>query len=164
MTALKDGGLAPDFALPDSRGKTFSLSGMLATGPVVLAFFKVTCPVCQFTFPYLERIFRGGAGRVNLLGVSQNPARETNLFASEYGLTFPLLLDEPGRYPVSNAYGITHVPTVFLVSSEGRVELGSVGWSRQEIEDLARRLGQALQLPPPQAFSAGEDVPAFTAG
>jgi len=63
-------------------------------------FFKVSCPVCQFTFPFLERLHKryGGDG-VTFLGISQDDARATQNFAKEYGVTFPLLLDESG-YPV----------------------------------------------------------------
>ncbi len=37
--ALKVGDRAPDFSLPDTDGKAVSLSGLLASGPVILAFY-----------------------------------------------------------------------------------------------------------------------------
>jgi len=36
---LKVGDRAPDFTLPDTQGQQVSLSGLLKSGPVVLAFF-----------------------------------------------------------------------------------------------------------------------------
>ena len=36
---LKVGDKAPDFTLPDTDGKPVSLSGLLADGPVILAFY-----------------------------------------------------------------------------------------------------------------------------
>jgi thioredoxin-dependent peroxiredoxin len=37
--ALKVGDKAPDFTLPDTEGGPVRLSGLLAQGPVILAFF-----------------------------------------------------------------------------------------------------------------------------
>ena len=37
--ALKVGDKAPDFTLPDTDGKPVNLSRLLASGPVILAFF-----------------------------------------------------------------------------------------------------------------------------
>ena len=96
MTALATGIAAPDFELKALDGKQFSLKEQLAHGPVVLAFFKVSCPTCQYAFPFLQRLHKayGGQG-VKLVGVSQNDVKETAAFAKEFGVTFPLLL-EPG--------------------------------------------------------------------
>jgi peroxiredoxin len=58
MATLKAGTLAPDFTLPTMDGKKFSLSEALARGPVLAAFFKVSCPTCQYAFPFLERIYK----------------------------------------------------------------------------------------------------------
>jgi peroxiredoxin Q/BCP len=37
--ALKVGDRAPDFTLPDTDGRPVTLSHLLATGPVILAFY-----------------------------------------------------------------------------------------------------------------------------
>ena len=60
MAALANGVAAPDFELKTLDGKSFSLSAELARGPVVLAFFKVSCPTCQYAAPFLERFFDSG--------------------------------------------------------------------------------------------------------
>src|SRR5216683_5934187 len=107
MTHIVAGNLAPDFSLKALDNKEYSLSTLMKRGPVVAAFFKVSCPVCQFTFPFLERLHKkyGGEG-VTFLGISQDDVKSTKDFASEYGLTFPMVMDDKG-YPVSNAYGLT---------------------------------------------------------
>src|SRR5437879_1348618 len=104
---------APGFDLPALTGGRTALSELLASGPVVLAFFKVTCPTCQLTFPFLQRIHQAG-GRI--VGISQDDTRATTDFNARFGVSFPTLLDSAGeRYPVSNAYRITDVPSLFLV-------------------------------------------------
>src|SRR5260221_11303905 len=108
MSALVVGKKAPDFNLPTMDGKLFSLHEALARGPVVAAFFKISCPVCQFAFPFLERIHKAyGSKNVAIVGISQNSQKDTGLFIKEYDLTFPVLLDDTDSYPVSNAYGLT---------------------------------------------------------
>lgn len=166
MPALPSGVAAPEVYLSTVDGKEFSLEQARKRGPVVLAFFKVNCPVCQMAFPYLERIFKAYSGSPNftLVGVSQNDAKETKAFNHEYGVTFPVLLDPTGKYPVSNAYGLTNVPSVFLVSPEGDIELSIVSWSKPEMEELNHRLAKASGKPPAQIFTPADKVPDFKPG
>jgi peroxiredoxin len=165
MAALPAGTLAPHFSLPAIDGDKFSLQAALKKGPVLAAFFKVSCPTCQYTFPYLERLHKTQGGKkITIVGVSQNNKNDTTAFLKEYGVTFPTLLDDPNGYAVSNAYGLTNVPTLFLVGQDGKIEISSVGWVKQEIEDINRKLAAAQQTAPASIFRPGEDVHAFRAG
>ncbi len=94
MTHIVAGNMAPGFSLKSLDGKEYSLDTQMQRGPVFVAFFKISCPVCQFTFPFLERLYKryGGEG-MTFLGVSQDDARATKKFRQEYGLTFPVLID-----------------------------------------------------------------------
>src|SRR6202451_2068585 len=87
MAALTPGTSAPDFTLPTMEGKQFSLKEALAQGPVLAAFFKISCPVCQFAFPYLDRIYKAYGNRnVAIVGISQNEKKDTAAFLKEYGV------------------------------------------------------------------------------
>lgn len=165
MAALPAGTAAPNFALPTTEGKQFSLAEARKHGPVVLAFFKVSCPVCQFALPYLQRMheaYRNGS--LTIVGVSQNTRKETLSFMRDYGITFPVLLDDARTYRVSNDYGLTNVPTVFLVGRDGQIQLSSVGWVRNEIEDVNSRLATATSVTEGKVIHPGEDVPDFRPG
>jgi peroxiredoxin len=165
MAALTAGTSAPDFKLQTMDGKQFSLRDALTRGPVVAAFFKVSCPVCQYTFPFLERIHEAHGGKnVTIVGVSQNDKKETAGFVKEYGLTFTILLDDTNSYPVSNAYGLTNVPTVFWIAQDGEIEISSVGWDRKEIEEINWKAAKINGEGPKPVFRAEEDVPDFRAG
>ena len=165
MTALAMGIKAPDFELKTLDGKRFSLSEELRRGPVVLAFFKVSCPTCQYAFPYLQRLYKAYGNRgVKLVGVSQNDANETVAFAKDFGLTFPLLLDDMRSYPVSNAYGLTNVPTTFWVAQDGEIEVSSVGWVKADFESINRKMSENGKIGLAAVFKAGEDVRDFRAG
>jgi len=165
MTALATGTKAPDFHLKTLDGLPFSLTERLAHGPVVLAFFKVSCPTCQYAFPFFERLYKAyGNKGVSLVGVSQNDAKETAVFAKEFGVTFPILLDDTRKYPVSNAYGLTNVPTVFWVAQDGEIEVSSVGWMKADFEQINRKMAENGKSAPAAVFKAGDDVRDFRAG
>jgi peroxiredoxin len=164
MSALPSGMKAPDFSLPDTNGGTFSLLAALKQGPVLAAFFKVSCPTCQYTFPFLERIYKSQGGKITIVGISQNNQRDTAAFLKEYGVTFPTLLDDPNGYAVSNAYGLTNVPSLFLIGQNGQIEITSVGWVKPEVEEINRKLATAQNATAISIFKPGEDVRDFRAG
>jgi peroxiredoxin len=165
MTALATGKRAPDFSLRSLDGRNFALADELGRGPVVLAFFKVSCPTCQYTFPFLERLYKAYRTRgVTMAGISQNDAKETAAFVKQLGVTFPVLLDEIGRYPVSNAYGLTNVPTVYWVGQDSEIEVSSVGWVKADFEQINRKLAESEKTAPALVFMPGEDVRDFRAG
>jgi peroxiredoxin len=153
---LAPGARAPEFEIQDLAGAPHSLAAILGRGPALLAFFKVSCPVCQFMFPFLERIFQGAGrekGAVQILGVSQDKAASTREFNQEFGVSFPTLLDDPSQgYPVSNAFGLTTVPSLFLIEPDGSVSLSGSGFSKRDLEELGHRMGVA-------PFRPGERVP-----
>jgi peroxiredoxin len=159
MTHIVAGNIAPGFSLKGLDGKEYSLGALLQRGPVVAAFFKISCPVCQFTFPFLERLHkRYGGNGVTLLGISQDDARATKEFAAEYGVTFPMAPDDKG-YPVSNAYGLTNVPTIFLIEPGGTARVSSNGFDRKDLETIASELAERRKIPPAALFTPDENVP-----
>jgi len=165
MAALATGARAPEFELKALDGKRFSLSEELARGPVVLAFFKVSCPTCQYAMPFLERLYKAYKNKgVMLVGVSQNDAKETALFCKEFGVTFPMLLDDTRTYRASNAYGLTNVPTIFWIAGDGEIEVSSVGWLKADFELINRKMAETGKIVPAAVFRSGEDVRDFRAG
>ncbi len=153
---LAAGAQAPDFKLKNLNGEPQSLQDMLARGPVLLAFYKASCPVCQMTFPFLERLHKAGGSGIQIIAISQDKAATAREFNSEYGVTFPTLIDDPG-YPVSNAYGIDTVPSLFLIEPDRAVSLSGCGFVKKDLEAIGQRVGAA-------PFRAGERVPEYRPG
>jgi peroxiredoxin len=157
---------APDFALTSTAGKPVILSDVLKRGPAVLAFFKISCPVCQYAFPYIERMWQVHKPEpVTFLGVSQDSLSDTQSFIKQYRLTFPVVLDESPRYVASNEYKLTNVPTIYLVDRDGEIRVSSVGWARKDMEELNLKL--SMMDPAQQQFpifKPGEEVAEFKAG
>lgn len=155
LRLLEAGSRAPGFQLARLDGGEAALGDLLRDGPVLLAFFKVTCPVCQMAFPYLERLSAAG---YRVFGISQNDPADTREFNREFGVTFPTLLDsEDNNFPASNAYGLSSVPTLFLIDREGNVQRVIEGWNRRDMEWLAERAGTPL-------FTADDRVPLMKPG
>jgi peroxiredoxin len=157
---------APDFALTSTAGKPVIFSDVLKRGPAVLAFFKISCPVCQYAFPYIERMWQVHKPEpVTFLGVSQDSLSDTQSFIKQYRLTFPVVLDESPRYVASNEYKLTNVPTIYLVDRDGEIRVSSVGWARKDMEELNLKL--SMMDPAQQQFpifKPGEEVAEFKAG
>jgi len=150
------GSRAPDFRLAGLEGGEIPLAEIAARGPAVLVFFKVTCPVCQMALPFLERLH--AAGTLPVFGISQNDASDTREFMREFQVTFPMLLDrEEDSFPTSNAYGISSVPTIFVLERDGTLSRVIEGWQKSEMERLGALAGVAV-------FRAGDNVPAWKAG
>jgi peroxiredoxin len=164
MTHIVAGNTAPEFSLKSLDQRQYALRSLLERGPVVAAFFKISCPVCQFTFPFLERLHQQyGSGGATFLGISQDDARATKSFASEYGVTFPVVLDEDG-YPVSNAYGLTNVPTIFLIETDRKVKVSSMGFDKKDLETIATQLAERQKIGLTPLFRPDEVIPANKPG
>ncbi len=150
---LEAGARAPVFDLADLGGTRQTLAGILARGPALVAFFKVSCPVCQYTLPFLERLHQGGKpGALQMIAISQDKAGATEQFNRDYGITFTTLLDDTDRYPVSNAFAITNVPSLFLIETDGSISASESGFSKRILETAGARAGAS-------AFKRGESVP-----
>jgi peroxiredoxin len=165
MTHIVAGNTAPGFSLKALDNKEYSLHSLMERGPVIAAFFKSSCPVCQFTFPFLERLCKryGGDG-VTFLGISQDDARATAKFAKEYGVNFPILMDDEDGYVVSNAYGLTNVPTIFLIATDGTVKVSSMGFDKKDLEKIAAELSDRKKMSLAPLFRPDEVVPANKPG
>lgn len=153
---LEAGDRAPDLQLDSLTGSTETLESLKNGSRVFFVFFKVTCPTCQFTFPFLERMSRSTS--IPMIAISQDDAESTHEFNQEYGITMPTLLDrEDLGYPASNAFRIAHVPSMFLIESDGKISWASNGFHKGDLTDLGRRVGI-------ETFQRGDYVPEWKAG
>jgi peroxiredoxin len=151
-----EGVRAPAFHLQELTGSDVSLAHLLASGPVLVVFFKVSCPTCQYTVPFLQRLARQST--LAVVGISQDEPEPTSAFCRKYGVEFPVLLDRAKEcYPASNAYGITTVPSQFLIQPDGVVGRSFKGFSRRDLEEVSQMFGGVL-------FSQGEQIPDFKPG
>lgn len=153
---LQPGTRAPYFHLKALDGESYALADSISEKPTVLAFFKVSCPTCQLTFPFLERL--STSDKAQFIGISQNDPGETQTFNDRFGVSFPTLLDEKkAGYPASNSYQISNVPTVFVVEPSGEISWMMEGFSKAQMIELGVRAGV-------ETFNSGDRVPDWKPG
>jgi peroxiredoxin len=164
MPAVTVGKTAPSIELTGVDGESHSLQKALSQGPVLAVFFKVSCPTCQYTLPFIERLYQQLRGKnPQVWGVSQDNARDSQRFAEEYGVTFPILIDDDD-YQTSREYGLKFVPTLFLISPDGLVEISSEGFCKADLLEIQRSLAKHLSATPGALFKPKESVPEYKPG
>jgi peroxiredoxin len=145
--------LVADFLLPGLNGETWSMQEALSRGPVLLVFFKISCPTCQFTLPLPEPL----GSVLQVVPISQDDETATRQFLDRFGVSLAPVLDKAGDFKVSAAFGITHVPSLFLAEQDGRISLAVEGFSKAHVEQLGTRFGVA-------PFGIHEQIPALRPG
>jgi peroxiredoxin len=167
MVALIEGTSAPTFTLKSLDNKPYSLSTALEESPLLLlAFFKVDCPVCQMTAPYIQRLKDRHPGAA-IVGISQDDERESRQFAATYGLSIPVLLDLD--LETTEKYDLTNVPTLFLLEAikskpqQAKIVFTMVSFASDELETIDSKLfaGEKHESP---LFTPLDDVPQFRPG
>jgi peroxiredoxin len=143
---------APDFTLNDWQGKKVPMSDFRGK-VVLLQFFQSACSACQLEAPFLEHLYGEYQNKgMVVVGISHDAggAEAVKRFASEFGITYPLLI---GDLEVAVRYiGITPqhstfaVPRYFLIDGkgtivreflpEGQSPEGAVTKMEQAIKDL----------------------------
>lgn len=123
-------------------------------GPVVVAFFKTTCPVCQMTAPKVRAIADGGA---RVIAVGQDPRPTLVAYRDRFDQPVPTV-SETAPYPVSTAFGVAAVPTLFLVGPDGVIVDAVGGWDREGWNRVATAAGGA------PVSADGDGLPPFRPG
>ena len=169
MTAIVQGVLpagakAPPFTLPLLGGGEASIPDPAAKGLSLVAFYKNTCPTCRLAMPFLQRLHDQVArhgGRV--LGISQDGMDGAASFARDLGLTMPIAVDGEG-FPVSNAYDLISVPTLYLIDRDGTIARGGTGFLKVDLSEMAAGLAASVGAPLPALWGEAEPIPDFKPG
>jgi peroxiredoxin len=115
-------------------------------GRLVLAFFKISCPVCKMVGPMLTKLAEGGA---RVVAVGEDAPEDLTAYADEFGQRVPVTLAEPAPYEVAAAYGLEAVPSIFVIDDNGEIETAVAGWSRDVWNELAASVGVTEPLSTP---------------
>ncbi|MEA5060011.1 MAG: cytochrome c biogenesis protein/redoxin [Candidatus Pelethousia sp.] len=137
---------APDFTLVDQNGESHTLSDY--KGKVIfLNFWATWCGPCRNEMPDIQALYEDwneNGEEVVILGLAgPNQGREGSIdsikdFLSENDYTYPVLMDETGE--TIAAYGISALPTTFMIDKDGNVfglVRGSV--SRESMDSMIKQ-------------------------
>ena len=150
--SVQAGDTAPSFSLPASGGRTVS-SAALQGKPYVLYFYPKAdtsgCTKEAQAFQAGLAAFRKKGAQV--IGVSRDPVKALDKFATKYGLEFPLASDEAGA--LTEAYGVWVEKSMygrkymgierstFLVGADGKI---ARAWPKVKIDGHADEVLAAL--------------------
>ncbi len=155
--------MAPAFRLEDFDGKAHSLEELRQGDMLLLVFYHSECPTCRMAMPFIGNLARAvQSERMKIWGVSQDGKNESARFARASGLEMPILVDAD-PYPVSQAYGLTNVPTLFLIDSTHTVLDQCVGFTKDDFIRIAQAVARNADKPAPDIF-AGKEVPSMAYG
>jgi peroxiredoxin len=165
MPVLSKNSAAPEIKLKTARGEDFSLDAARRQTPVVAAFFKVECPTCQYALPFVQRLSEGyPKDKLRVVAISQNDKAATEAFIKQYKLDIPVAIDDKTQYVASNAYGLTNVPSIFYISTAGKVEASIVGWSKSDMDALNTQIAKDTGAPIAPLYKPTEQILEFKAG
>jgi DsbE subfamily thiol:disulfide oxidoreductase len=142
LQEIKDHPAAPDFTLPDPRGKKVSLQDF--RGKVVfLNFWATWCESCREEMPSMERLYQEYKGKgLEIVAVNVKDKRPDALaFVKELKLNYPVLMDPEGE--VGLLYGAFGLPVTYLIDRKG-VVLARLWGPADWYSPAARNLIKAL--------------------
>jgi peroxiredoxin len=140
---LEAGSQAPAFSLPQLDGvmRKFDKDRM-----TLLVFLETDCPTCRLTVPYLNRLAAKLGDSTAIIGISQDNERATRDLVEQMHISFPVVIDS--NLKVSREYDPVAVPTLFLIDENGKIILTQTAFDKQELNDIARVMCEALRLEP----------------
>ncbi len=141
---LAAGQPVPAFTLERPDGSVVHFPDDLRGQVVAVRFWADWCPFCKGEMTALEPLYRrlhDSGFRILALNVRQD-ADTARAFAEAIGISYDVLLDRDGA--VARAYGVTGLPTTFVVDRSGRLVTRIVGESTPE---LMERLVTGLLAP-----------------
>ncbi|MFC3039408.1 redoxin domain-containing protein [Virgibacillus xinjiangensis] len=126
QTGLDIGNQAPDFTLQRLNGEEIELSELRGQR-VMLNFWATWCPPCRAEMPDMEEFYQNENVVVLAVNLTETESSRQGVedFVEEYGLSFPVLLDEDTV--VANAYAIQPVPTTYMIDSNGVIQYKAFG-------------------------------------
>lgn len=135
---------APNFSLISmDRQKTFEVKGK-RDKPVVLNFWASWCGPCRQEAPALKAIYEKYQDRLDFYAInltSDDNLDSAKAFVKEFGLTFPILLDETGE--VAKQYQVSSIPTSYFIDTNGVIRQKIIGAAdRGSFEQIVKELVQ----------------------
>ena len=147
--------VAPDFALRDldgTRREVASFRGRV----VILHFWATWCEPCQtemLSMAGLHQTYKDAGLEVVAVASDVQGGEVVQPFVDRHRLRFTTLLDTMGQ--VTRLYGVTSLPTTYLLDREGRVvtvTIGGYDWAQASARALI-----TAQLDPAQQAATPRD-------
>jgi peroxiredoxin len=144
---------APALRVRTVTGEALSLEGLLAKGPVVLAFWATWCQPCLAELPELEQLQGKYRARgLTVVGISVDGPRnfaKVRPSAAKLGLTFPIVLDEDGK--IQKRFQVGAVPTAVVIDTAGVIVTVREGYRPGDTRGLEAEVSKLVSAPAGEA-------------
>jgi len=106
--ALKSGGKAPSFALPDGDGMTWQSDAMLRSGPLVIVFYRGRSGAyCDVQLAAMQQVHQQIAlAGASLVAISPQTQKHSYMTRDMHALRFPVLSDAGNQ--VARQFGLVY--------------------------------------------------------
>ncbi len=146
-TIKQKGQRAPDFSLKSIDGEEISLSGL--KGKIVLLDFWATwCGPCRESIPHLTRLYKEYSGKgFVVIGISVDTGglEPVERFVKSLDMPFPVAMVSEG---LDKQYGVSALPTSFLIDKEGVIQERFVGFSPKIAGELNAKISALISQRP----------------
>jgi peroxiredoxin len=125
VTGIAQGEKLPNFTVKMMDGEEVKLSDYEGE-KVFLNFWATRCPPCKAEMPHMQSFYDGEPESVEILAINleESNAKVTE-FVDQYGLTFPILMDEDGE--VAETFEVYTIPTTYVLNEDGTVHQKIIG-------------------------------------
>jgi peroxiredoxin len=128
IPAPQKGFLAPDFNLATPKGEKVTLSNLRGKA-VLINIWATWCPPCRAEMPAMESFYQQyKASGLIVLGINatnQDNQLDIVPFVNQYGLSFPILLDEVGE--LGQKYELRSLPSSYFIDRNGTIAAVVIG-------------------------------------
>jgi peroxiredoxin len=135
--------LAPDFTLTSVDGETITLSKL--RGKVVLLDFWATwCAPCRLAIPHINDLYKAYRERgLEIIGLSldKGSPERVRKFALTMGIEYTIIMADDD---LVKKYGISPIPTTYLIDREGNITNKWVGFSKNLMSKIAAETEKLL--------------------
>ena len=142
---LEVGDNAEVFANMDLSGNFVFSKNHISKEWVIIDFFATYCIPCKEEIPELEVLmqeFEEMEISCFVMATDKDGGSVVEPYFQETPTSLTVLID---RYMVTaKRYGVDSIPTVFLISPEGKVEFKAIGYSEEAIEEMRSILNNAI--------------------
>ena len=152
---------SPDSSLTDEKGSSVSPP----SGETLYAVFKTTCPTCELTWPYLERLRAPPRAGLPIVAVSQDDPKATRAFAERLATRLETAYDPRAVARLRRARRRDGPDASSASAPDGTIAETVVGFDRARMEGLAPPRRRARRpAAARRSFAPDEDVPAAKPG